>query len=153
MCREKVLPDVHLAELYGVETRALKQAVKRNPDRFPDDFMFQLSDEEVEEVVSQSVIPSKSHLGGALPFAFTENGVAMLSSILKSKKAIAVNIAIMRTFVAVRKWAHNYDELLLRIKALEKSNETQFKTIFQVLNKLMQPENKRQPIGFKTDRK
>ncbi|MCX6232912.1 MAG: ORF6N domain-containing protein [Bacteroidetes bacterium] len=95
---EKVILDVHLAELYEVETRVLKQAVRRNIGRFPDDFMYQLTDAEIEDVVSQNVIPSKRHLGGAIPFAFTESGVAMLSSVLNSKKAIYVNIAIMRTF-------------------------------------------------------
>jgi hypothetical protein len=79
---EKVILDVHLAELYEVETRVLKQAVRRNKDRFPDDFMYELTDTEMEDVVSQNVIPSKRHLGGAVPFAFTENGVAMLSSVL-----------------------------------------------------------------------
>ena len=86
---EKVILDVHLAELYEVETRVLKQAVRRNRDRFPVDFMYELIDDEIEYVVSQNVIPSKRHLGGAVPFAFTENGVAMLSSVLTSKRAIA----------------------------------------------------------------
>ena len=85
--------DVHLAELYEVETRVLKQAVRRNKDRFPDDFMNELTDDEIEYVVSQTVIPSKRQLGGAVPFALTENGVAMLSSVLTSKRAIEVNIA------------------------------------------------------------
>jgi len=83
---EKVMPDVHLAEMYGVETRALKQAVRRNFDLFPDDFMFELTPEEIDIVVSQNVIPSRKHLGGSAPFAFTETGVAMLSSVLKSKR-------------------------------------------------------------------
>jgi len=83
---EKVTPDVHLAEMYGVETRALKQAVRRNFDPFPDDFMFELTPEEIDIVVSQNVIPSRKHLGGSAPFAFTETGVAMLSSVLKSKR-------------------------------------------------------------------
>ncbi|MEM6264767.1 MAG: ORF6N domain-containing protein [Bacteroidota bacterium] len=105
--KEKVMLDVHLAELYGVQTRVLKQAVRRNIERFPEDFMFELTPEEIEQVVSQNVIPSKSHLGGAVPFGFTEAGVAMLSSVLKSKKAIEVNVAIMRTFVKLRKMAVN----------------------------------------------
>jgi hypothetical protein len=92
---EKVILDVHHAELYEVETRVLKQAVRRNRDRFLYDFMYELTDVEIEHVVSQKVIPSKRHLGGAVPFAFTENGVAMLSSVLTSKRAIEVNIAIM----------------------------------------------------------
>src|SRR6186713_1450685 len=85
---EKVILDVHLAELYGVETRALKQAVRRNIDRFPVDFMFELTEDEIKTVVSQNVIPHKKYLGGSQPFAFTETGVAMLSSVLKSHTAI-----------------------------------------------------------------
>ena len=100
---ERVILDVHLADFYGIETRVLKQAVRRNRDRFPDDFMYELTDVEIDDVVSQNVIPSKRHFGGAVPFAFTENGVAMLSSVLNSKKAIEINIAIMRTFTMVRK--------------------------------------------------
>lgn len=87
---ERVILDLHLAELYDVETRMLKQAVRRNIDRFPEDFMFELTPEEMEEMVSQNVIPSKSVFGGAVPFAFTELGVAMLSSVLKSKKAVEI---------------------------------------------------------------
>ena len=83
---EKVMLDVHFAEMYGVETRGLKQAVRRNFDLFPDDFMFELTPEEIDIVVSQNVIPSRKHLGGSAPFAFTETGVAMLSSVLKSKR-------------------------------------------------------------------
>jgi hypothetical protein len=88
----------HLAELFDVETRALKQAVRRNIDRFPSVLMYEHTDNEINAVVSQNVIPSKWHFGGSSPFAFPENGVAMLSSVLNSKKAIEVNIAIMRTF-------------------------------------------------------
>ena len=83
---EKVMLDVHFAEMYGVETRALKQAVRRNFDLFPDDFMFELTPEEIDIVVSQNVIPSRKHLGGSAPFAFTETGVAMLSSVLKANE-------------------------------------------------------------------
>jgi phage regulator Rha-like protein len=96
---QRVMLDFDLAEMYEVETRALKQAIKRNIDRFPNDFMFELNEKEIENLVSQSVIPSKSKLGGAKPFAFTEQGVAMLSSVLNSKKAIQVNIAVIRAFV------------------------------------------------------
>ena len=100
---EKVILDVHLAELYGVETRTLKQAVKRNLGRFPDDFMFELTENEIDSVVSQNVIPHRKYFGGAFPYAFTEPGVAMLSSVLKSDTAVAVNIAVIRTFVMLRK--------------------------------------------------
>ena len=150
---EKVILDIDLAELYGIETRVLKQAVRRNMDRFPEDFMFSLSSEEIDQVVSQSVIPSKSHLGGAIPIAFTETGVAMLSSVLKSKKAIDTNIAIMRTFIAIRNLALNYHDLLKRIEEIEKTSEGKFSSIFKPLGHLMKPENKRQPISFKQSKK
>ena len=100
----QVMIDRDLAELYQVETRILKQAVKRNIERFPDDFMFELSDEEIDFMVSQNVIPSKKYLGGAKPYAFTEQGVSMLSSVLKSKVAIDVNISIFRAFAKMRKF-------------------------------------------------
>jgi hypothetical protein len=93
--------DVHLAELYGVETRALKQAVRRNMDRFPEDFMLELSNEEIDLVVSQNVIPSKSYFGGAKPFAFTELGGAMLSSVLKSTKAVLHPFRVLNLFLFV----------------------------------------------------
>jgi len=99
---QQIMLDRDLAELYNVETRALKQAVKRNIERFPDDFMFELSKDEIESLVSQSVIPSKKHLGGAIPYAFTEQGVSMLSSVLTSKIAIEVNISIFRAFAKMR---------------------------------------------------
>ena len=100
----QVMLDSDLAKLYQVETRVLKQAVKRNIDRFPEDFMFKITDDEINFMVSQNVIPSKQHLGGAKPFAFTEQGVSMLSSVLKSKTAINVNIAIFRAFAKMRKF-------------------------------------------------
>ena len=101
---QQVMLDRDLAELYQVETRALKQAVKRNIGRFPEDFMFELNDEEINLMVSQNVIPSKKHLGGAKPYAFTEQGVSMLSSVLTSKIAINVNISIFRAFAKMRKF-------------------------------------------------
>lgn len=118
---EKVMLDVHIAEIYGVENRALKQAVRRNLDLFPEDFMFVLTDKEVEIVVSQNLIPSKQYLGGANPYAFTEAGVAMLSSVLKSKRAKEMNIAITRAFVALRKMLVNNTELRLEIEYIKKS--------------------------------
>ncbi len=101
---QQVMIDRDLAVLYQVETRALKQAVKRNIERFPADFMFELTDDEIDFMVSQNVIPSRQHLGGAKPYAFTEQGVSMLSSVLKSKIAISVNIAIFRAFAKMRKY-------------------------------------------------
>ena len=93
--KQRVMLDYHLAVLYGIETRALKQAVRRNSDRFPSDFMFELSDQEIETVVSHFVIPNRRKFGGAKPMAFTEQGIAMLSSVLNSERAVKVNIAIM----------------------------------------------------------
>ncbi|MBK9337505.1 MAG: ORF6N domain-containing protein [Lewinellaceae bacterium] len=112
---QRVMLDFDLAELYEVETRALKQSVKRNTRRFPPDFMFELSESEIVLLVSQNVIPSKSRLGGALPFAFTEQGVAMLSSVLRSNKAIDTNIAVMRAFVALRRYALTFDEIASKV--------------------------------------
>jgi len=151
---EKVILDVHLAELYDVETRALKQAVRRNIERFPEDFMFVLSEKEIESVVSQNVIPSKKYFGGAKPFAFTETGVAMLSSVLRSKKAIEMNVAIVRTFVQLRKLANNYEELIAKMQEMELNYNEQFSEIYQVLQQLLsKPEEKpRTKIGYKKER-
>ena len=117
---QKVMLDFDLAALYEIETRVLKQAVKRNLNRFPEDFMFELTADEIEKMVSQFVIPSKSKLGGSKPFAFKEQGVAMLSSVLNSKKAIEVNIAIMRTFVVLRNSILSLEEISKRITEVEK---------------------------------
>ena len=150
---EKVILDVHLAELYDVETRTLKQAVRRNIERFPEDFMFVLSEKEINSVVSQNVIPSKKYFGGAKPFAFTETGVAMLSSILRSKKAIEMNVAIVRTFVQLRKVANNYEELIAKMQEMELNYNEQFSEIYQVLQQLLsKPEEKpRTKIGYKKE--
>lgn len=130
---QKVMLDFDLALLYEVETRALKQAVRRNQERFPDDFMFVLNEKEINELVSQFVIPSKSYFGGAFPYAFTEQGVAMLSSVLRSDKAIQVNIAIMRSFVHIRQYALSYAELAQKIAGLEAKFEKEFADIHEVL--------------------
>jgi hypothetical protein len=122
---EQVMLDRDLATLYQVETRALKQAVKRNIRRFPDDFMFVLEESEVGMLVSQSVIPTKGVLGGAMPFAFTEQGVAALSSVLTSERAIEVNIAIMRAFVSMRRLLASSTPLLDRLETLEKRQMAQ----------------------------
>ncbi|NTW34413.1 MAG: ORF6N domain-containing protein [Bacteroidetes bacterium] len=148
----KVMLDFHLANLYEVETRALKQAVKRNIERFPSDFMFQLTDIEAKELVSQNVIPSKSYLGGYLPYAFTEQGVAMLSSVLKSKKALEVNISIMRAFVVIRQYYMNYTELKLQIEKLEKDMNLKFNDVYEALKYLIEPpQTPRKQIGYKTN--
>jgi hypothetical protein len=147
---EKTILDVHLAELYGVETRALKQAVRRNIDRFPADFMFELTEEEIETVVSQNVIPHKKYLGGSKPFAFTETGVAMLSSVLKSQTAIEMNIAIMRTFVALRKVASNYQEIMQILTDMKGQYDAQFEELYTALEKLINPPQEPRPrIGFR----
>jgi hypothetical protein len=155
---EKVMLDVHLAELYEVENRALKQAVRRNMDLFPEDFMFVLTTEEINLVVSQNVIPSKQHLGGAKPFAFTETGVAMLSSVLKSKRAKEMNIAIMRTFVALRKISLGYSEIMGKLEEIRgkvNGQDDQINLIFEYLKQFEQAKQQeleyqnREKIGFK----
>lgn len=147
----KVMLDFDLALLYNVETRVLKQAVRRNNNRFPEDFMFILTEIEINQLVSQSVIPSKSNLGGALPFAFTEQGIAMLSSVLNSEKAIEVNISIIRAFVTFRQFSLTYSELKDRITAIE----NQFPDIYKALNYLVDKDafskndEERNKIGYK----
>lgn len=148
---EKILLDLHLAELYSVETRALKQAVKRNAERFSSDFLFELTDLEIDQVVSQNVIPSKSYLGGAKPFAFTEIGVAMLSSVLRSQKAIDMNILIMRIFVALRKIAINYKELLTKLEEMENTYDNKFSEIYKTLKHFINTKSQRREIGFKKE--
>lgn len=155
---QKVMLDRDLAEMYEVETRVLNQAVQRNLYRFPADFMFQLTKAEFDSLISQFVISKKAGRGGVrkMPYAFTEQGVAMLSSVLNSEKAIDVNIAIMRTFVLVRQHALNHKELQEKLQKLEKKYNKNFKEIYHSLNLLLeekaaQEEQKnREPIGFKT---
>ena len=153
----RVMLDYHLAELYQVETRALKQAVKRNIERFPGDFMFVLSQEEANLLlsigVSQNVIPPDYNFGVAMPMAFTEQGVAMLSSVLRSKVAIEVNISIMRAFVLMRQMAIGYEELSRRIEELEVSTDAQFNELYQALTQLLsqsKQQKERRPVGFVT---
>ena len=153
----RVMLDYHLAELYQVETRALKQAVKRNIERFPSDFMFVLTKEEANLLlsigVSQNVIPPDYNFGVAMPMAFTEQGVAMLSSVLRSKVAIEVNISIMRAFVLMRQMAIDYEELLKRIEELEVSTDAQFNELYQALTQLLsqsKQQKERRPVGFVT---
>ncbi len=146
---EKVMLDFELPELYRVETRALKQAVRRNADRFPGDFMFKLNANEMGSLVSQNVIPSRGKFGGARPMAFTEQGVAMLSSVLRSPRAVQVNIAIMRIFVRLRKMLLSNAELARKLNALEKKYDAQFKIVFDAIRELMTPPEKpKRRIGF-----
>jgi hypothetical protein len=141
--------DFDLAALYGVETRALKQAVRRNRNRFPQDFMFELADDEVVDMVSQNVIPGLGKLGGACPMAFTEQGVAMLSSVLRSPRAVLVNIAI-RAFVRLREMLLSNADLARKLAELESKYDSQFKVVFEAIRQLMAPPPapSRPEIGF-----
>ena len=144
---------MHLAELYGVETRILNQAVKRNIHRFPEDFMFQVTELEAEALVSQNVIPHKKHFGGSLPYAFTEQGVAMLSSILNSKQAIKINIVIMRAFVKLREMLSSNKELAHKLTLLEnrlEKHDGEIKAIFGAIRQLMAPPSTKMKViaGF-----
>ena len=154
--RHKVMLDADLAALYGVSTKALKQAVKRNVDRFPPDFMFVLTREEFADLRSQIVTSSSPKWGGARyePMAFTEQGVAMLSSVLRSKRAVQVNIEIMRAFVRLRKMLVAHKDLKRKLAALEKRYDDQFKIVFEAIAELMTPPEKpRRKIGFEVKEK
>lgn len=139
---QKVMLDRDLAELYQVKPIALRQQVKRNQDRFPEDFMFQLGEKEADLLVSQNVIPSKQSLGGYLPYVFTQEGVAMLSSVLRSKRAIQVNVAIMRAFVRLRQILESNEELNRKFAAVIRKlgeHDKYFKVVFDELAKLSNP--------------
>lgn len=152
----RIMIDFHLAELYQVETRVLKQAVRRNIERFPKDFMFELTDEEAMKLinigVSQSVIPSGYNVGVSKIFAFTEQGVSMLSSVLRSKIAIEINISIMRAFVALHQYALGYTELNQKLETFMLETNMQFNEIYQALTELAstrEQENKsRKRVGY-----
>lgn len=149
---EKVMLDEGLAKLYQVETKVLNQAVSRNIDRFPEDFMFRVSKEEFDILRSQIVT---SRWGGRRypPRAFTEQGVAMLSSVLKSKRAVQVNIEVMRTFVRLRQMLASHEDLARKLSAMERQYDKQFKTVFDALRQLMAPPTKeKRPIGFQVTR-
>jgi len=150
---KKVMLDRDLAQLYRVKPIVLRQQVKRNKDRFPADFLFQLSRQEANFLVSQNVIPSSRSLGGYLPYAFTEQGVAMLSGILHSKRAVQVNIAIMRAFVKLhhilsthKELAHKFNELESRIE----KHDAEIQAIFEAIRQLMEPPpvKEKRIIGF-----
>jgi len=149
---QKIMLSNHLAELYGVDTKVLNQAVKRNLVRFPMDFMFQLSKKEFENLKSQIVTSSWGGMRRARPYAFTEQGVAMLSSVLNSKKAIKVNIQIIRAFVKLREILSTHKELAQKLKELElkvDSHDQQIQAIFDVINQLITPPEKpRRKIRF-----
>jgi phage regulator Rha-like protein len=149
---EKVLLDYDLAELYSVETKVLKQAVRRNIKRFPGDFMFELTKEENQSLRSQNVTLKRGQHSKYLPFAFTEQGVAMLSSVLNSERAIEVNISIMRAFVQLRKMIASNNKLARKLAELEQhleSHDEQIQAIFEAIRQLMTPPEKpRKKIGF-----
>jgi hypothetical protein len=149
---EKVILDADLAELYGVATRVLVQAVKRNPERFPEDFMFQLTAEEFTVLRSQFV--TSRGWGGRRypPYAFTEQGVAMLSGVLRSPRAVRVNIEIMRAFVRMRQLLASHAKLEKKLLELEEKYDGQFAMVFEALKQLMAlPEPKRLRIGFRRE--
>jgi len=146
----KVMLSTDLAELYGVEPRALVQAVKRNIERFPEDFMFQLNEEEFSDLKSQFVTSSWGGIRRAAPYAFTEQGVAMLSSVLRSRRAVQVNVEIMRTFVRLRRMLATHEDLARKLDALEERYDAQFKAVFDAIRQLMTPTApKRRQIGFR----
>ena len=149
----KVMLDADLAALYGVETKALNQAVRRNIERFPDDFMFQLTSDEMENLRSQTVTSSSWGGRRTRPYAFTEQGVAMLSSVLKSPRAIQVNIEIMRAFVRLRQMVTSNADLARKLNALERKYDGQFKIVFAAIRELTEPTPKKKgrPIGFRSD--
>jgi hypothetical protein len=146
----KVILDSDLAGLYGVTTKRLNEQVRRNLSRFPEDFMFQLTESETDLLRSQFATSKKGRGGRRYPpYVFTEQGVAMLSSVLNSERAIKVNIEIMRAFVHLRRMLASHADLARKLEALEKKYDAQFKVVFEAIRELMKPpETKRRPIGF-----
>ncbi|MDO8992355.1 MAG: ORF6N domain-containing protein [Daejeonella sp.] len=154
MIREqKVMIDKDLAELYGVKAIRLREQVKRNKTRFPANFMFQLSEQEVENMVSQNAIPSKQALGGTLPYAFTEHGILMLSNVLKNERAIQMSIRIIEIFVRLREMLNIYKDVAILIEQIENKlgkQDQKIELLFSYLNQFIQKEEgPRIPIGFK----
>jgi len=149
----KVMLDKDLAELYGVEARRLRQQVKRNANRFPQHFMFQLSTDEVDFMVTQNVSPSKKAFGGTLPYVFSEYGILMLANVIKSQQAIAMSIKIIEVFIKFREMLMNQKDILLKFEQLEKlvvQHDSDIQSIFNALKQLIQQKNEpREPIGFK----
>lgn len=146
---KKVMIDKDLAALYAVKAIVFRQAVKRNIGRFPSDFMFRLNKEEAKILVSQNVIPSMKYFGGHLPYVFTEQGVAMLSSVLNSERAIQVNIQIIRTFTQLRELLSTHKDLMEKIENMEKKYDKQLREIFEAIKYLLMEETKpKEPIGF-----
>ena len=153
---QRVMLDSDLAELYEVETFNLNKAVKRNIERFPDDFMFQLSDDEYKNLLFQTGMSSLHGGRRTRPYAFTEQGVAMLSSVLRSSRAVRVNVEIMRAFVKLRKLIASHEEIARKLQELEKAvrgNTGDIKLIFATINSMLNPKAKKKPqIGFKPEK-
>ena len=150
---ERIILDRDLAEMYCVETRVLKQAVRRNIDRFPNDFMFELNKEEQDSLRSQFVTLKRGQHSKYPPFAFTEQGVAMLSSVLNSDQAIMVNIAIMRTFTRLRKMIDSHEDLKSKIEGMEKKYDDQFRIVFEAITQLLEVDEKpKKKIGYLKER-
>jgi len=150
---EKVILDYVLAAMYGVTTKTLVQAVRRNPDRFPRDFMYQLSPQEVARLRSQ-IVTSKGRGGRRRrPYAFTEQGVAMLSSVLRSERAVVVNVEIMRAFVRLRRLLITHADLARKLEELEKKYDSQFRVVFDAIRELMTPTAvpEKRRIGFRSE--
>ena len=146
--------DFHLATLYEVETRVLKQQVKRNINRFPEDFMFQLTETEWRELITICDKLGAVKFSPAKPFAFTEQGVAMLSGVLRSEKAIKVNIAIMRAFIQMRILIDENKELKMKLNKMESKYDQQFQVVFKAISQLIEKKNEpRKTIGYKTNKK
>jgi hypothetical protein len=152
---EKVILDFALAAMYGVTTSALIQAVRRNADRFPIDFMYQLSDQEVARLTSQIVISNGRGGRRRRPYAFTEQGVAMLSSVLRSERAVLVNVEIMRAFVRLRRLLITHADLARKLEELEKKYDSQFRVVFDAIRELMTPSEpaEKRRIGFRPDKR
>lgn len=147
---QKVMLDRDLAALYGVETRVLNQAVKRNKKRFPKDFMFKLTWQEITGLRSQFVTLNNKEYEKYRPNVFTEHGILMLSSVLNSERAIQVNIQIMRTYIKMREVLSNYKEIVKKIEELEKRYDKQFRIVFEIIRELNNPPEKpRKQIGFR----
>jgi len=149
---QKVMLDRDLADLYGVETRQLKRQVRRNIERFPEDFMFVLNEKEIDLLVYQNGTPLKSHFGGARPYAFTEHGILMLSSVLKSKVAVQINIQIMRIFSRLKQFLSSHKELAQKLDKLERrigKHDSEIQAVFAAIRKFMiPPAKKKNRIGF-----
>jgi phage regulator Rha-like protein len=149
----KVMLDKDLAELYGVQPKRLREQVKRNMERFPAHFMLQLTENEIDSMVSQNAAPSKQQLGGHLPYAFTEHGVLMLANVLRSKKAIQVSLRIIEIFVKMREMLSTHKDVLLKLEQLENKvtgHDADVRVIFQCLKQLLDPPREPRPrVGFR----